>query len=115
VPNGFTGVRVRATVLAPQFSRSSIPCQEGRMSAMGHAAFLARRSAARSTFALGFTLLAAAAPIAAAQNGTVLGTVTVRGTNQPVDAARAQVVGTTIAGASDSRGAFVLRGVRAGP
>ncbi|HEY7235260.1 MAG TPA: TonB-dependent receptor [Gemmatimonadaceae bacterium] len=84
------------------------------MSAMGQAALFAQRTVARSSFALGFTLLAAGAPIAAAQTGTVLGTVSDRGTGQPLDAARAQVVGTTIAGASDTRGAFVLRGVRPG-
>jgi TonB-dependent SusC/RagA subfamily outer membrane receptor len=81
---------------------------------MGHAAFHAR-SAARSPFARGVILVALAASFAEAQTGTVIGSVTDRGTGQPVDAARAQVVGTAIAGASDTRGAFVLRGVRPGP
>ena len=82
------------------------------MSAMGHAAVLVHRSAARSGCALGLILLAA--PLARAQTGTVIGTITDRGTGQPIDAARAQVVNTTIASGSDSRGAFVLRGIRPG-
>ena len=84
------------------------------MSAMGHAAVLTRAFAARTAFALGFTLLAAGASIAGAQTGTVIGTVADRGTGQPIDAARAQVVGTSLVGASDTRGAFVLRGVKPG-
>ena len=84
------------------------------MSAMGHAAVFARSRLARSTFALGLTLIAVGAPIAAAQTGTVLGTITDRGTSQPIDAARAQLLGTSLAAASDTRGAFVLRGVRPG-
>ena len=84
------------------------------MSAMGHAALFARSRLARATFALGFTLLAGGAPIAVAQTGTVFGTVTDRGTSQPIDAARAQLVGTSLAAASDTRGAFVVRGVRPG-
>jgi len=81
---------------------------------MGHAAVLTRAFAARTAFALGFTLLAAGASRAVAQTGTVIGTVADRGTGQPIDAARAQIVGTSLAGASDTRGAFVLRGVRPG-
>ena len=84
------------------------------MSAMGHAAVLTRAFAARTALALGFTLLAAGASRAVAQTGTVIGTVADRGTGQPIDAARAQIVGTSLAGASDTRGAFVLRGVRPG-
>lgn len=82
------------------------------MSAMGHAAFLVRTRAARSAFALGLTLLAASG--AAAQTGAVIGSITDRATGQPIDAARAQIVGTNIAGASDTRGAFVLRGISPG-
>ena len=82
------------------------------MSAMGHAAVLVHRSAVRYVCALGLTLVAA--PLAGAQTGTVIGTVTDRGTGQRIDAARAQIVGTTLAAASDTRGTFVLRGVRVG-
>ena len=82
------------------------------MSAIGHAAVLVHRFAVRVGCALGLTLLAA--PLAGAQTGTVIGTITDRGTGQPIDAARGQIVGTTLASASDARGTFVLRGVRAG-
>jgi TonB-dependent SusC/RagA subfamily outer membrane receptor len=84
------------------------------MSAICHAALLARRYAVRSTFALGVTMFVFTAPRATAQTGIVIGSVTDRGTGQPIDAARAQVVGTSIAVGSDSRGAFLLRGVAPG-
>jgi TonB-dependent SusC/RagA subfamily outer membrane receptor len=82
------------------------------MSAIGQAAALVHSTGSRVALALGLVLLAA--PIARAQTGTVLGTVTDRGTGQPIEAARAQVIGTSIAAASDTRGAFVLRGIRPG-
>jgi TonB-dependent SusC/RagA subfamily outer membrane receptor len=54
------------------------------------------------------------APLAAAQTGTIVGTVTDRGTGQPLEAARAQLTGTGAAAASDARGRFVLRNVAPG-
>ena len=82
------------------------------MSAMGHAAVLVHRSALRFGCALGLTLGTAA--LAQAQTGTVIGTITDRGTGQPIDAARAVIVGTALAAASDTRGTFMIRGLRAG-
>jgi len=82
------------------------------MSAIGHAAVLVRRAAVRFGCALGLTLIVA--PLARAQTGTVIGTVTDRGTGQPIEAARAQIVNSGLGAASDSRGTFVVRGVRVG-
>jgi len=84
------------------------------MSAMVRSAPLPRPFVTRSRYALGFAALVLGAPIAAAQTGTVFGTVSDRGSGQPIDAARAQVVGTSIVAGTDSRGAFVLRGIRPG-
>jgi len=61
---------------------------------------------------VGLTFIAAS--LARAQTGTVIGTVTDRGTGQPIDAARAQIVGTTLAAASDTRGTFIVRSIRPG-
>jgi len=79
------------------------------MSAMVRSAPLPRPFVTRSRYALGFAALVLGARIAAAQTGTVFGTVSDRGSGQPIDAARAQVVGTSIVAGTDSRGAFVLR------
>jgi TonB-dependent starch-binding outer membrane protein SusC len=51
---------------------------------------------------------------AGAQSGTVVGTVADRGTGQPIEAARAQVVGSAEASASDMRGRFVFRALAPG-
>src|SRR6185503_17250005 len=67
-----------------------------------------RRRTARAG-AVTFTLLLAFSGTAAAQGGTIIGTVTDRGTGQPIEAARAQIVGSTVGSATDSRGRFVLR------
>jgi TonB-dependent SusC/RagA subfamily outer membrane receptor len=84
------------------------------MSAIGHAARLARAVARSSALAFGLTLVAAGARVGEAQTGTVVGTVTDRGSGQPLEAARAQIVGSTAGAASDARGRFVLRNVAAG-
>jgi len=84
------------------------------MSATQHAAPLVRASANRTALALGFILLTIGAPRAFAQSGTIVGSVTDRGTGQPLDAARAQIVGSTAGAASDARGRFVLRTVAPG-
>ena len=49
--------------------------------------------------------------VAGAQTGTVVGTVADRGTGQPIESARAQLVGSSLAALSDVRGRFILRAV----
>src|SRR5690348_7212911 len=100
--------------LARSSPRFSISRQEVCMSAMARSVPLPRQFLTRSRPALAVALLVLAAPIAAAQTGTVRGTSSGRGSGQPIDAARAQVVGTAIAAGSDTRGAFVLRGIQPG-
>lgn len=63
---------------------------------------------------LGLVFVVALPRAALAQGGTVVGTVTDRGTGQPIEAARAQLTGGTLVGATDSRGRFVLRGAAPG-
>ena len=84
------------------------------MSAMHHAGPLTRASANCTALALGFFLVGARAPLALAQSGTIVGSVTDRGTGQPLEAARAQIVGSTAGAASDARGRFVLRSIAPG-
>src|SRR5690348_5106947 len=84
------------------------------MSAMHHAALLTRAVVDRKAVALGFFLLVVGAPIAAGQSGTIVGSVTDRGTGQPLEAARAQLVSGNAAAASDARGRFMLRNIAPG-
>jgi TonB-dependent SusC/RagA subfamily outer membrane receptor len=63
--------------------------------------------------AVGCLLLVLSPHAVAAQMGIVVGTVTDRGTGQPVEGARAQV-GTFTAAATDARGRFILRAVPVG-
>jgi len=79
---------------------------------MGQSAVLIRGLAVRAGLALGVAVFTT--NVAVAQTGAVFGSVTDRGTGQPIDAARAQLVGTSLASATDTRGAFILRGVRPG-
>ena len=78
------------------------------MSAIRPGDHAVRRRAARA-FAVALTLVVALPHVGLAQGGTIVGTVTDRGTGQPIEAARAQIVGSTIGAATDSRGRFVLR------
>lgn len=63
---------------------------------------------------LSFMLLVLTASSAAAQSGTVAGTVTDAGSNGPVPGVNVRLVGTTIGAATDSDGAFRLTSVPAG-
>lgn len=82
------------------------------MPAIGPTAVLPRDIVRRSALAIVLTTLLTAA--AGAQSGTVVGTVTDRATGQPLDAARAQVVGSNAGAASDARGRFLLRNIAPG-
>jgi TonB-dependent starch-binding outer membrane protein SusC len=59
--------------------------------------------------------LVAAPSMAPAQQGTIIGHVTSRATDQPLGGAAIVVLGTAYGSTSDERGRFVIRGVRAGP
>src|SRR3954469_16960894 len=73
-----------------------------------------QRSRRRSAFARTAGLLLLGAPaLAFAQTGTVVGTITDRGTGQPIEAVRAQV-GPNLVALSDARGRFVIRNVPVG-
>ena len=55
-------------------------------------------------------------PMAAhAQGATIVGTVSERGTNSPIEGARVTIPGTRLGAATDARGAFALRGATTGP
>lgn len=64
--------------------------------------------------ALGIAITATAAPIANAQQGTITGRVTDRGTTRPVEQVQVAVVGTTLGALTNADGAFTIRGVPAG-
>jgi len=72
------------------------------------------RSGLPRLLAVGLLPLVFVSRVALGQTGSVVGTVTDRGTGQPIEAARAQLVGATTAGATDARGRFVLRSIAPG-
>ena len=82
------------------------------MSAMGPTAVHGCEAVRQTAFALALTTIFAAA--AGAQTGTIVGTVTDRATGQPLEAARAQLVGSTAGAASDAHGRFLMRNVAPG-
>ncbi len=59
--------------------------------------------------------LALCVPMAArAQGGTIVGTVTERGSSAPIEGARITIPGTRLGAATDARGGFTLRGAAIG-
>ena len=64
--------------------------------------------------ALGVAIMAGAARIAGAQQGTITGRVTDRAANRPVDQVQVAVVGTTLGALTTAEGTYTIRGVPPG-
>ena len=73
-----------------------------------------KRLSSLAVGAASLALLTMTAPVAAAQGGTLTGTVTAAGTNAPIQEARIIVVGTSLLGSSGPDGKFRITRVPQG-